>query len=156
MKLSGDNRKLSKYERLYSQLEKLLKNSDNLLAQLATINAVLYHKVQEFFWIGFYLLNNDRLIVGPYQGPVACQELRKDTGVCWKGINTKSTVIVPDVNLFPGHISCDSRSRSEIVIPLKDKTGQIIGVLDVDSKSIDTFDDTDARSLEKILTLIKF
>ncbi len=152
----ADNKKLARYERLYSQLEKLLKNSDNLLAQLATINAVLYHKMQEFFWIGFYLMYDNRLIVGPYQGPVACQELRKDTGVCWKGVNTKEVIVVADVNLFPGHISCDSRSKSEIVIPLKDKSGRIIGVLDVDSKSLNTFDDTDAKSLEKILSLIKF
>jgi L-methionine (R)-S-oxide reductase len=151
-----ENKKLARYERLYSQLEKLLKNSDNLLSQLATINAVLYHKMQEFFWIGFYLMYNNRLIVGPYQGPVACQELRKDTGVCWKGVNTGEAVVVVDVNLFPGHISCDSRSKSEIVVPLKDKTGRIIGVLDVDSKSLNTFDDTDAKSLEKILSLIKF
>ena len=151
-----ENKKLLKYNRLYDQLGKLLKNSDNLMAQLATINAVLYHKMQNFFWIGFYLLQDNRLIVGPYQGPVACQELKRDTGVCWTGINTGKSVVVPDVNSFPGHISCDSRSKSEIVVPLKDSTGKILGVLDVDSKDLNTFDNTDAESLQKILSLINF
>ncbi len=106
-----------------------------------------------FFWTGFYLLDKGELIVGPYQGSLACIKLRKDTGVCWAGINKGETVVVPDVHMFPGHIACDSRSNSEIVVPLRDKNGNIIGVLDVDSKEHGSFDDVDAEWLQKILNI---
>ena len=121
---------------------------------MATVTAVLHHKMDYYFWTGFYLLVEGELIVGPYQGPVACIQLQTDTGVCWAGINREETIIVPDVHAFPGHIACDSRSRSEIVVPLKDKKGKIIGVLDVDSKDLDSFDGIDAKWLEKIIALI--
>ena len=91
--------------------------------------------------------------MGPYQGPVACQELEKNKGVCWAGVNQKKTIIVPDVEKFPGHIPCDSRSRSEIVVPLVED-GTVVGVLDVDSKSLDSFDKTDAESLERIVGML--
>ena len=110
--------------------------------------------MDDFFWTGFYLLQDGKLLVGPYQGPVACMELQKDTGVCWAGINTKKTICVPDVEKFPGHIACDSRSRSEIVIVLNNESGQIIGVLDVDSTKLSIFDDIDSLWLEKIVSLI--
>ena len=86
---------------------------------MATINAILYHKMDGFFWVGFYLLWNDRLLVGPYQGPLACLELPRDKGVCWAAINSGNSVVVHDVHEFPGHIACDSRSKSEIVIPVQ-------------------------------------
>jgi GAF domain-containing protein len=121
---------------------------------MATVAAVLHHKMDGFFWTGFYLLSNGKLIVGPYQGPVACQVLAKDTGVCWAGVNEQQTIVVPDVEQFPGHISCDSRSKSEIVVPVRDKDGRIIAVLDVDSRQLDRFDETDAAGLEKIVGLI--
>jgi GAF domain-containing protein len=107
-----------------------------------------------FFWTGFYCLDKGVLTVRTYQGPVACQVLKKDTGVCWAVINKKETVIVPDVHQFPGHIACDSRSNSEIVVPIRNKTGEIFGVLDVDSKELDSFDEVDAGWLEKIVGLI--
>ena len=99
-------------------------------------------------------MSDGKLIVKNYQGPVACMELAKDTGVCWAGINQQKSIIVPDVEQFPGHIACDSRSKSEIVIPLKNKKNEIIGVLDVDSNELNSFDEVDREELEKIVELI--
>ena len=147
-------KKKNRYQRIFDQLAGLLEPHNNQLAAMATINAVLINKFDYFFWMGFYLLQDGDLIVGPYQGPVACIKLKKDTGVCWAGIDQKKTIIVPDVHDFPGHIACDSRSNSEIVVPLKDKTGKIMGVLDVDSKELNSFDESDKEGLEHILTLI--
>jgi GAF domain-containing protein len=149
------HKKKSRYERIFMQLSDLLEPHDNPVAAMSTIAAVLHHKFDYFFWTGFYLLQDGELIVGPYQGPVACILLKKDTGVCWAGINRKETVIVPDVHKFPGHIACDSRSQSEIVLPLKDKYGKILGVMDVDSKELNSFDLVDKEGLEKILMLIE-
>jgi L-methionine (R)-S-oxide reductase len=143
--------KEGRYKRLHAQLEGLLKDKPNPIARMATIVAVLHHKMPYFFWSGFYLLDNDELIVGPYQGSLACIKLKKNTGVCWAGINLGETVVVEDVHEFPGHIACDSRSNSEIVVPLRDKKGKIIGVLDVDSKELGSFDEVDAEWLEKIV-----
>lgn len=145
--------KEGRYERIYSQLQELLKDSPNKVARMATIAAVLHHKMDYFFWTGFYLLDKGELTVGPYQGSLACIRLKKDTGVCWAGINKGETVVVPDVHAFPGHIACDSRSNSEIVVPVRDKDGNIIGVLDVDSKELGSFDEVDAKWLEKILVI---
>jgi GAF domain-containing protein len=122
---------------------------------MATIIAVLHNKFDYYFWTGFYLLDKDgELRVGPYQGPVACIKLKKDVGVCWAGIHKKETIIVPDVHNFPGHIACDSRSNSEIVVSLKNKSGEIVGVLDVDSKDFSSFDKVDKEGLEKIIGLL--
>jgi GAF domain-containing protein len=120
---------------------------------MATISALLHHKM-DFFWTGFYLLHEGKLQVGPYQGSLACIDLKNDTGVCWAAITRKQTVIVPDVHDFPGHIACDSRSQSEIVVPLFNAEGQITGVLDIDSATLSTFDETDALWLEKLVKLI--
>jgi GAF domain-containing protein len=147
-------KKRNRYNRLYQQLEELLKPHDNPIAAMATVVAVLHHKMEYFFWTGFYLLWGEELIVGPYQGPVACILLEKDKGVCWAGINRRETVIVPDVHQFPGHIACDSRSNSEIVVPLKARSGEIVGVLDVDSRDFNSFDEVDKEGLERILKLI--
>ncbi len=143
-----------RYQRIYNQLEELLLKSDDMEARMCSVVAVLHHKMDDFFWTGFYCLREDKLIVRTYQGSVACMELKKDTGVCWAGINRQKTIVVPDVEQFPGHIACDSRSKSEIVVPLYDKQGNIIGVLDVDSKELNTFDEIDALWLEKIVALI--
>ncbi|HNW97196.1 MAG TPA: GAF domain-containing protein [Bacteroidales bacterium] len=150
-----NEKKKGRYERILKQIEELLLKSDNDIAHMATISAVLYHKMEYFFWCGFYRLIDGELIVGPYQGPVACQILKKNTGVCWAGINEKKTIVVPDVEKFPGHIACDSRSKSEIVVPVKNKSGNIIGVLDVDSSELISFDEIDAKYLEKIISLLK-
>jgi L-methionine (R)-S-oxide reductase len=146
--------KTGRYQRIYKQLEDLLKNKPNSIAGMATIVAVLHHKIGCFFWTGFYLLDGGELIVGPYQGSLACIKLKKNAGVCWAGINTGKTVIVSDVHLFPGHIACDSRSNSEIVVPVKNSKGIIIGVLDVDSKEFNSFDEVDAEWLEKIVRMM--
>jgi GAF domain-containing protein len=147
------DKKAGRYQRLYDQLKELLRDKPNTIASMATVVAVLHHKMDYFFWTGFYLLDNGELIVGPYQGSLACIRLKKDTGVCWAGINSGKTVVVPDVHQFPGHIACDSRSNSEIVVPLRNAAGRIIGVLDVDSKEFGSFDETDAIWLERIVEL---
>ena len=148
------NKKQKRYERLYGQTVELLKDKKYPVARMATIAAVLHHKMEYFFWTGFYLLIDGELIVGPYQGPVACIMLKKNTGVCWAGVNQAKTIVVPDVHDFPDHIACDSRSRSEIVVPVKNSNGDIIAVLDVDSKELASFDEFDAKWLEKIVGLL--
>jgi len=140
--------------RLFQQLQALLTKSTDPDARMATIVAVLHHKMEYFFWTGFYLLKAGDLLVKTYQGPLACQVLQKHAGVCWAGIDQQKTIIVPDVHQFPGHIACDSRSLSEIVVPVKNLQGEITGVLDVDSKWLNSFDSTDAEWLEKIVNLI--
>lgn len=148
-----NNKKEAWYKRIYAQIAELTHPIDNPIAKMSTIIALLHHKLDYFFWTGFYLLDNDCLTVGPYQGSLACLTLKKNTGVCWAGINGMQTIIVADVEKFPGHIACSSSTQSEIVVPLlKDK--KVIGVLDVDSKALNSFDRTDAVWLEKIVQLI--
>ncbi|MCK9399321.1 MAG: GAF domain-containing protein [Bacteroidales bacterium] len=149
-----ETQKTGRYQRIYDQLEELLKDKPNMIACMSTIAAVLHQKMDYYFWTGFYLLDHGELIVGPYQGSLACIKLKKDTGVCWAGINAAETIVVPDVHLFPGHIACDSRSKSEIVVPVRNSKDNIIGVLDVDSKEHGSFDEVDAEWLEKIVGLI--
>ena len=139
---------------MLKQIEEITRKTNDPYARMATIIAVLHHKMEHFFWTGFYFLKNDKLIVGQYQGPVACQELQKNTGVCWAGINQKKTIIVPNVDEFPGHIACDSRSKSEIVVPLKNLEKEIIGILDIDSNEYNQFDEIDEKYLTQILELI--
>ncbi len=148
------NLKQKKYSRLEDQLSGLLKNSPSFISQLSTINAVLFNKMQNFFWIGFYLLKDDNLTVGPYQGALACQTLKKPNGVCWASILKKEPIIVSDVHTFPGHIACDSRSKSEIVFPLIRKDGTCIGTLDIDSDKYNQFDTDDLEGLKRIVDLI--
>lgn len=144
----------ARYERICKQIADLLGKCSDRQARMATVCAVLHHKMPHFFWTGFYLIQEERLIVSVYQGPVACMELPSGQGVCWASIRSGKTVVVPDVHLFEGHIACDSRSRSEIAVPWIDGQGRVAGVLDVDSTSLDSFDETDAYWLEKIVGLI--
>ena len=146
--------KQQRYQRIFEQVKELFQASDDVIPRMATLVSLLHHKMDGFLWTGFYLLKNDELIVGPYQGPLACMKLPKNKGVCWASINQKEVVIVSDVHQFPGHIACDSRSNSEIVIPLRNRHQNIIGVLDVDSKNLGHFDETDGIELEKMLQLI--
>lgn len=151
----NNEKKHSRYQRLFTQISDLInKSSNNSLSNMATITAVLHHKMEYFFWTGFYLIQDGKLQVGPYQGSLACINLNKDTGVCWSAINNKKTMVVDDVREFPGHIACDSRTLSEIVIPVKNKNNEIVGVMDVDSSVLNSFDDVDAQWLEKIVQLI--
>lgn len=146
--------KLRRYERIREQLAGLLIKTPDKDARMATIVAVLHHKFNYFFWTGFYFLKEGELLVKSYQGPLACQILEKNKGVCWASVNQQQTVVVPDVHKFPGHIACDSRSNSEIVVPVKDKNGSILGVLDVDSTEFNSFDEVDAENLEQIVNMI--
>jgi len=113
-----DKKKEERYARIHLQLEALLVKTKDPLARMASVCAVLHHKMDYYFWTGFYLFKSDKLVVGPYQGPVACQELEKDKGVCWAALNKGAPVLVKDVHAFPGHVSCDSRSKSEITLPV--------------------------------------
>lgn len=144
----------AKYDRIIDQLAELFKKTSDSDARMATICALLYHKFPKNFWVGFYFLKNGGLTVKCYQGPLACQVLAKDKGVCWASINRRESVIVPDVELFPGHIACDSRSRSEIVVPVKDAEGTVLGVLDIDSDKLDSYCETDRSALERIVSMI--
>jgi len=154
--MMGDEnkRKRERYERIASQLEGLFNKCPDEGARMATTVSLLHHKMENFFWTGFYELKQERLVVRTYQGPLACMELKRDTGVCWAAVNSGKTVIVPDVDQFPGHIACDGRSRSEICVPFRNGGGAITAVLDIDSRRLDNFDQTDAEELEKILVLI--
>ncbi len=143
-----------RYERIFSQLKPLLSRTKNKTARMATIASLLHLKMPHFFWTGFYALDRGELTVGPYQGPLACLVLEKEKGVCWAGVLRRRTVIVPDVHKFPGHIACDSRSNSEIVVPLLDSKGKVWGVLDVDSRELVAFSVVDREWLEKIVGLI--
>ncbi|PKP29929.1 MAG: histidine kinase [Bacteroidetes bacterium HGW-Bacteroidetes-16] len=150
-----NTKKHQRYQRLFDQIQSLIqKSSNNPLSNMATINAVLHHKMDTFFWTGFYLLQDGKLQVGPYQGALACINLAKDTGVCWAALNQEKTMVVPEVHNFPGHIACDSRSQSEVVVPVRNKQGELLAVLDVDSDKLNSFDEVDAEWLEKIVELV--
>jgi L-methionine (R)-S-oxide reductase len=149
-----DKKKAGRYARIYKQLESVLVKTDDPLTRMATICAVLHHKMDHFFWTGFYRYQSGKLIVGPYQGPVACQELEKDKGVCWAALNKAAPVVVADVHDFPGHIACDSRSQSEITLPLFDGQGEIVAIFDVDSDRSHSFNEVDREALGEILKLI--
>ena len=147
-----------RYERIAAQLQDLFragpKATDDPIARMATACAVLHHKMPHYFWTGFYLLKEGKLVVGPYQGPVACAVLPGPDGVCWAGVAGGAAVIVPDVHAFPGHVACDARSRSEIVVPMRGEDGAVVGVLDVDSDRPDAFGEVDRVGLERIVGLV--
>lgn len=148
------HQKQAQYGRIQEQLKVILAKCEDEQARMASVVALLHHKMRHFFWTGFYGLKDGRLIVKLYQGPIACMELKKDTGVCWAAINTGQPQIVPDVHAFPGHIACDARSKSEICIPFKDKTGTTTAVLDIDSDVLGNFDEVDAVELQKLMAMI--
>lgn len=148
-----ESKKVGRYQRIISQLEGLLTKTTDPVARMATIAAVLSHKFDYFFWCGFYIVHDEKLIVGPYQGPVACQVLQ-NTGVCLAAVNQNQSIVVLDVHKFPGHIACDSRSNSEIVVPVRNPEGQIMAVLDVDSADFGSFDQVDRVKLEAIAAMV--
>lgn len=147
-------KKQARYGRIRTQLEEILAKCGDEEARMASVVALLHHKMDHFFWTGFYGLKEGRLIVKLYQGPIACMELKRDTGVCWAAIHRGEPVVVPDVAAFPGHIACDSRSKSEICVPFRDRTGAVTAVLDIDSDRLGTFDAVDAEALRELLGLI--
>jgi L-methionine (R)-S-oxide reductase len=146
--------KAEQYTTLIPQIEALLFGEPDLVANLANVAAALKEQFK-WFWVGFYLVKNNELVLGPFQGPVACTRIGLGKGVCGAAWQQAQTLIVPDVEEFPGHIACSSLSRSEIVLPLF-KDGEVVGVLDVDSSELAEFDETDARYLTEIAKLIKF
>jgi len=146
--------KRDRYRRILDQLEGLFAKTRDPVARMATAAALIQAKLPGLLWTGWYLLRDGELTVGPYQGSLACLVLPAHTGVCWAGIDRGETVVVPDVHAFPGHIACDSRSCSEIVVPLRDPAGTVVGVLDVDSSRLAHFDDADREGLEALVALI--
>ncbi|WP_121355276.1 GAF domain-containing protein [Flavisolibacter nicotianae] len=144
--------KKEQYEALLPQVKGLLDGETDLIANLANVAAALKEQFG-WLWVGFYLVRNDELVLGPFQGPVACTRIKKGRGVCGASWAKAEALIVPDVEKFPGHIACSSLSRSEIVLPLL-KEGVVAGVLDVDSTELNTFDETDKIYLEKIIQFI--
>ena len=145
--------KQEQYLELIPQIKGLLEGEPDLVANLANTAAALKEQFG-WFWVGFYLVKEDELVLGPFQGPVACTRIRKGRGVCGSSWEQAKTLIVPDVEKFPGHIACSSLSKSEIVVPLF-QNGAVVGVLDVDSSALDQFDQTDATYLEQIVGLLK-
>ena len=138
-----------------NQLSALIEGESDEVSVLANVAAALHHSSSRFFWTGFYLLKNDnQLHLGPFQGPIACYRIPIGKGVCGTAFAEKRTYIVPDVEAFPGHIACSSLSRSEIVVPIFNKTGQPVGVIDIDSKTPNAFNETDAAYLEQVAHLL--
>ena len=145
----AEGSKEEQYRVLLPQIRALMEGEDDLTANLANVAAAL-KETFGFFWVGFYLVKGDQLVLGPFQGPVACTRIARGRGVCGTAWAQARTLVVPDVDVFPGHIACSSLSRSEIVVPLLRHDGEVWGVLDVDSEVTDGFDATDARHLEII------
>lgn len=141
------------YAELLPQIESLVAGETDLVANLANIAAVL-KEAFGFFWVGFYMAKDGELVLGPFQGPLACTRIKFGEGVCGHAFSTAETVIVPNVDEFPGHIACSSASRSEVVVPIFDGEGTPVGVLDVDSDKLDDFDKDDAAGLEAIAALV--
>jgi GAF domain-containing protein len=144
--------KEDQYEALLPQIKALVQGETDLIANLANITGAIKEQFN-FLWIGFYLIKNNELVLGPFQGPIACTRIQKGRGVCGAAWSEEKTIIVPDVEKFPGHIACSNLSKSEIVLPIR-KDGEIYGVLDIDSNTLDTFDEIDARFLNQIVELI--
>ena len=149
-----DATKQEQYETLIPQIEALIEGETDLIANLANIAAALKEQFN-WFWVGFYLVKEAQLVLGPFQGPVACTRIQKGRGVCGAAWAEAKTLTVPDVDAFPGHIACSSLSRSEIVVPLL-QGKNVVGVLDVDSSELNAFDETDAKYLEQLVKLLKF
>jgi len=141
------------YDEIIPQIESLVAGETDLVANLANIAAVL-KEAFGFFWVGFYLAKGGELVLGPFQGPLACTRIRFTDGVCGHAFSSRATVIVPNVDEFPGHIACSSASKSEIVVPIFNKAGETVGVIDVDSDELDDFTQTDANGLEAVARII--
>lgn len=149
-----DTDRKSVYQSLFPQIESLVETESDLIANLANVAAAL-KEAFGFFWVGFYLAKEGQLVLGPFQGPIACTRISFEKGVCGASYSRKETIIVPDVEQFPGHIACNSASKSEIVIPVFNRNGTVAMVLDVDSDELEDFDETDSNELGKIVKLIE-
>lgn len=140
------------YQEVYKQIESVVSDENDLIANMAN-SAALLHETFGFWWTGFYIVKDNQLVLGPFQGPVACTRIGFGKGVCGTAWERRETIVVPDVHKFPGHIACSSLSQSEIVVPMF-KNDEVYAVLDIDSKELATFDDTDKEWLEKIVALL--
>lgn len=147
-----NNEKIERYSELYKRMDSLLAGEKNLISVLSNA-AALIHETFGFWWTGFYIVQDDELVLGPFQGPVACMHIAKGRGVCGTAWKEDRTIVVPDVELFPGHIACSAASRSEIVVPVR-HFGNFVAELDIDSRELATFDETDAEWLERIVALL--
>jgi L-methionine (R)-S-oxide reductase len=150
--IQGTN-KTETYRSLTPQIAALTEHEPDVIANFANIAAALKHTFH-FFWVGFYRVIDNELVLGPFQGPIACTRIAKGKGVCGSAWAQNKTLIVPDVDLFPGHIACSSLSRSEIVVPVHNKMGEIVAVLDVDSEHLNKFDAIDQHYLEAIVKIL--
>ncbi|MCR8556780.1 GAF domain-containing protein [Mucilaginibacter sp. BJC16-A38] len=146
--------KAEQYQSLIPQIEALLMGEPDLVANMANVCAALKEQFK-WFWVGFYLVKDGELVLGPFQGPVACTRIGLGRGVCGAAWEQEKTLVVPDVDAFPGHIACSSASRSEIVVPVF-KDGKVVAVLDVDSDELDQFNEIDAQYLQQIVALVNF
>lgn len=145
--------KIEKYKLLYEQIKALISKENDIIANMANIAAII-HEAFNFWWTGFYRVIDKELVLGPFQGPVACTRIAYGRGVCGTAWREEETIVVEDVHQFPGHIACSSASKSEIVVPIF-KDNQVVAVLDIDSENLATFDDTDKECLEKITLLLQ-
>lgn len=154
LKITDNLSKAEKYEELVPQIASLIEYENDLIANLANISAALYQTFK-WWWVGFYLVQDNELVLAPFQGPIACTRIKYGRGVCGTAWKEAKSQLVPDVNKFPGHIACSSLSVSEIVVPIFDKDNTVAAVLDIDSERYDTLDETDVYYLEKIGKLIQ-
>ena len=148
----SEGSKTEKYATLLPQIQSVVSGEPDMIANMANIASML-HETFHFWWTGFYRVIDGVLVLGPFQGPLACTRIKRGKGVCGTAWAEQQTVIVPDVDAFPGHIACSSLSRSEIVVPVK-RAGEVIAVMDIDSKDLNTFDATDQKYLEQIAQIL--
>ena len=145
--------KEEQYKELVAQVAAVVAGETDMIANMANVSAIL-HEAFGFWWTGFYLVRGGELRLGPFQGPVACMHIQRGRGVCGTSWERSETIVVPDVELFPGHIACSSASRSEIVVPIHDSNGRVSAVLDIDSAELNTFDAIDQLWLERIARIL--
>ena len=149
----AEGSKAEKYAALLPQIQSVVEDEPDQIARMANVAAML-HETFQWWWTGFYRVIGEELVLGPFQGPLACTRIRRGRGVCGTAWDKDETQLVPDVDKFPGHIACSSASRSEIVVPVHNQEGKVIAVLDIDSAELDTFDETDKEWLEKIASIL--
>jgi L-methionine (R)-S-oxide reductase len=154
IKVHAKHSKAERYEQLIPQLKALLMGEKNVVANLSNISAALKQSMN-FFWVGFYLVEGAELVLGPFQGPVACTRIQFGKGVCGTAAESKKSIIVPNVDEFPGHIACSAESKSEIVLPLLNSNNELILVLDIDSNELNSFDQSDEAYLTELLEVLK-
>lgn len=149
----AEGSKAEKYAALLPQIQSVVEDEPDQIARMANVAAML-HETFQWWWTGFYRVISEELVLGPFQGPLACTRIRRGRGVCGTAWDKDETQLVPDVDKFPGHIACSSASRSEIVVPVHNQEGKVIAVLDIDSAELDTFDATDRLWLEQIVEIL--